>query len=176
MFWEIPAGSILATEKSFVTYVRKSMSMFSEQAIITVLCMVYQGDEILLQDRIADNLPGVTFPGGHVEREESFVEAVKREMWEETGLTIENPILCGVRQSQSETGERYIALLFKTNQFSGLLKSSSEGRMMWVKRARLSEYSLVPDFSQLLAVFDSSTIQELFYTRDEAGMRHPKLY
>lgn len=34
---------------------------------------------------------GITFPGGHVERSESFVDAVIREVEEETGLTISKP-------------------------------------------------------------------------------------
>ena len=126
--------------------------MASEQAIVTVLCMVYKDDEILLQDRVAENWPGVTFPGGHVERGESFVEAVKREIWEETGLTIEHPRLCGVKQFQSEEDERYIALLFKTSEFSGELSSSAEGKMRWIKRGDIDSYPLVPDFLSLIHI------------------------
>jgi 8-oxo-dGTP diphosphatase len=32
----------------------------------------------------------VTFPGRHIEKEESFVQGIKREILEETGLTIYN--------------------------------------------------------------------------------------
>lgn len=39
---------------------------------------------------------GTTFPGGHVERDETFTESVIREVSEETGLVIENPKLCGI--------------------------------------------------------------------------------
>ena len=81
----------------------------SEPAIFTNLCMVSDGNgNVLVQDRRNPDWPGVTFPGGHVEPGESFVEAVIREVWEETGLTIENPRLCGVKQFQTENGARYV--------------------------------------------------------------------
>ncbi len=71
----------------------------SEQAILTNMCMVHDdAGNILVQDRKNPDWPGLTFPGGHVEPGESFVESVIQEVWEETGLTIENPILCGIKQ------------------------------------------------------------------------------
>lgn len=143
--------------------------MASEKAIITVLCMICRDDEILLQNRIAENWPGVTFPGGHVEHGESFVEAIKREMKEETGLEIRDPRICGVKQYQSEKNERYVVLLFKTDEFSGEVVSSREGEMMWVKRDEVDSYPLAPDFKELLKVFDSDDIQELIYLPDPQG-------
>lgn len=143
----------------------------SEQAIITVLCMIYRGDEILLQNRVADKWPGVTFPGGHVEDGESFVEAVKREMREETGFDIGEPRICGVKQLQSADDERYVILLFKTDQFSGTLQSSPEGEMTWIARKDLADHQLVPDFWQLLRVFDEVEVQELiFYNNDHIDL------
>lgn len=40
----------------------------TERVILTNMCMICNGDEILVQDRVARGWPGVTFPGGHVER------------------------------------------------------------------------------------------------------------
>ena len=71
----------------------------SEQAIFTNLCMVYDdAGNILVQNRQDPDWPGICFPGGHVEPGESFAESVIREVWEETGLTIGHPILCGTKQ------------------------------------------------------------------------------
>ena len=77
----------------------------AEQVILTNLCMVYDdAGNILVQDRKDPNWPGICFPGGHIEPGESFVESVIREVWEETGLTIENPVLCGTKQFPTKNG------------------------------------------------------------------------
>ena len=59
---------------------------------LTNLCMVYDGDRILVQERVWNGEKGIIFPGGHVEQYESLYASVIREMKEETGLTIENPV------------------------------------------------------------------------------------
>ena len=137
----------------------------SEKAIITALCMVYDDNKILLQNRVKEDWRGITFPGGHIEKEESFVQGIKREIFEETGLTIYNPQICGVKQFQTENDERYIVLLFKTNQFDGELVSSEEGEMLWIDRESLQSYPIVDDFMELLKVFDNEDINEMMYER-----------
>ena len=107
----------------------------TERAELTVLCMIYDGARILLQDRVKDNWKGYTFPGGHVEPGESFVDCAIREIKEETGLDIEHPVLCGVKQFPIEGG-RYIVFLFKTDRFRGDLISSEEGKICLLYTSR----------------------------------------
>ncbi|MFU0801092.1 MAG: ADP-ribose pyrophosphatase [Xylanivirga thermophila] len=140
-----------------------------EKAIVTVLCMVYDDNKILLQDRVKKDWRGLTFPGGHVEKEESFVQAVIREIYEETGLIIREPKLCGVKQFQTDEDERYIVLLFKTDKFEGTLISSDEGEMKWIDRNSLNDCTLVNDFMDLLKVFDSDCYSEFMYERNKSG-------
>ncbi|MDY6207436.1 MAG: 8-oxo-dGTP diphosphatase [Oscillospiraceae bacterium] len=110
--------------------------MRTENVELTVLCLIHKDEEYLLQNRIKNDWKGYTLPGGHIELGESIVDAVVREMKEETGLTIFNPHLCGVKQFPIENG-RYIVFLFETNQFEGELRSSDEGKMYWVKKSEL---------------------------------------
>ena len=136
----------------------------SEQAIFTNMCMVYDNaGNILVQDRCDPGWPGITFPGGHVEPGESFVESVIREVYEETGLTIKNPILCGTKQFQTRKGERYVVLLYKTDRFSGELKSSDEGKVFWIPRNTLEQYTLIEHFMDMVKVFESDNLSEFYY-------------
>lgn len=136
----------------------------SEQAIFTNLCMVYDGaGNILVQDRNDPDWPGICFPGGHVEPGESFVESVIREVWEETGLTIENPKLCGTKQFQTRKGERYVVFFYKTNRYSGELKSSDEGEVFWIPRTDLHKYTLCDDFPDMVRVFEEDSLSEFYY-------------
>ena len=38
------------------------------------MCMIYDGEKVLVQERVKADWPGITFPGGHVERGESFTD------------------------------------------------------------------------------------------------------
>ena len=123
----------------------------SEQAVFTNLCMMTDKlGNILVQDRKKADWPGISFPGGHVEPGESFVNSVIREVKEETGLDIKNPLLCGIKQFQTEDNARYVVLFYKANHYSGQLTPSDEGNVFWIPRNKLSEYKLGLDFEEML--------------------------
>ena len=138
-----------------------------ETVVLTNMCMVYDNQgNILVQDRLDPEWPGITFPGGHVEPGEAFTKAVIREVWEETGLTIEHPRLCGLKQFPEEDGTRYIVMLYKANRFSGELRSSREGNVFWIKRGELENYPLPESFDQLIRVFEDDSLGEQYVRWD----------
>lgn len=134
----------------------------AEKVELTVLCLVNNEDAYLLQDRVKEDWKGYTLPGGHIESGESIVHAIVREMKEETGLTILNPKLCGVKQFPIEDG-RYIVFLFRTDKYEGELISSEEGNMHWVKKEELPNVNLVSDFNELLQVILDDNLNEFQY-------------
>lgn len=134
----------------------------TEQTELTVLCLIRQGDQILLQNRVKEDWNGYALPGGHVEPGESIVAAVIREMQEETGLTVLNPRLCGIKQFPIEQG-RYLVFLFLADRFEGTLTSSEEGKMEWISRSELGQYRTVSDLEELLRVMERDDLSEFQY-------------
>ena len=135
----------------------------TEKAVFTNMCMISDGSgNILVEERVKEDWRGIAFPGGHVEPGEAFTDSVVREVREETGLLIESPRLCGVKQFYTDDGERYVVFLYKTECYSGELYSSCEGRVFWIKRAELENYSLAADFADLVRVFEDASLSEFF--------------
>lgn len=138
-----------------------------EKAIFTNLCMICdECGNVLVEDRKDSSWPGICFPGGHVEPGEAFTASVIREVWEETGLTIENPRLCGVKQFQTNETTRYVVFLYKATRFSGKITSSDEGEVFWLPRAELEEHQLVDDFMEIVKVMESDELSEFYYNGD----------
>ena len=135
-----------------------------ENVVLTNMCMVYDDDKILVQDRLNPNWPGITFPGGHIELKESFVESTIREVYEETGLKVSNLQICGMKQwTQKDESYRYIVIFYKTNTFTGKLKSSNEGKVFWINRSEIGNYVVADGFMEMLEVFENDNLSENYH-------------
>ena len=141
-----------------------------EEVELTNMCMVCDGKgNVLVQNKKGDRTwHGWNFPGGHVEQGEFVTPSVIREVREETGLTIENPKLCGIKEFQKEQdGKRFIVFLYVASRFYGELRSSDEGDVFWYPLSELKRSKKLADgFSEMLPVFTSDEISEVFYTNN----------
>lgn len=138
----------------------------TERVELTVLCLVENGDKILLLNRKDSSWSGYTLPGGHVEPGEPVIDAVIREMKEETGLDVIDSRLVGIKNfpiDKDAKDGRYIVFLFKTDKFKGEIVSSAEGEISWVRRNELARLDVVEDFYETLKVFDDPNLSELDY-------------
>ena len=146
-----------------------------ENAVFTNMCMITHGDMVLVQDRKDPAWPGITFPGGHVEKGESFVTSVIREVYEETGLTIEDPVLCGTKQFQDKQDARYVVFFYKASRFSGQLRSSDEGEVFWIRREELGNYPLAPDMEDMVRVMEAENLSEFYYYKENGDWKYKLL-
>lgn len=145
-----------------------------ESAEFTNMCMVYDDNRNVLVQKRVKGWCGLAFPGGHLEPYESIVDSVIREIKEETGLTIKNPKLCGVKQAFFPDGGRYIVYLYKSNEFEGELSSNDEGNNFWIPleelKQRKSEMS--DNFEYMLEVFTNDELSEHYHRRyDESTVK-----
>lgn len=53
-----------------------------------------------------------------------------------------------------------MVLLFKTDEYSGTLKSSNEGKVFWTKLEKLKTMNLAVSFDKMIDVFCNDNIQE----------------
>lgn len=71
-------------------------------------------------------------PGGKFKSGESHLDCIKREFYEETGLTLINPRLQGI--SYWKDSAEGIIFIYTADKFEGeLITTSSEGNLEWIK-------------------------------------------
>ena len=138
--------------------------------ILTNLCLIEDTstNKVVLQYRSPERYKkwsGYAFPGGHIEEGESLVESVIREVYEETGLTIADPKLVGVKDWEPDEGGRYIVFCYKATEFTGQLRSSEEGEVSWVEKDQLEKLDLSYDMLPLLEVMEDPDLSEFYYRK-----------
>ena len=73
----------------------------------------------------------------------------------------------GSRFQKEQDGKRFIVFLYVASRFSGELRSSDEGDVFWYPLSELKRSKELADgFSEMLPVFTSDEISEVFYTKN----------
>lgn len=124
------------------------------------LCFVFNGDDVLLMKRAAHRR---VFPnryngvGGHIERGEDPTSSARREILEETGLSVSHLRLRGVYNI--DAGQETGIVLYVYTAWSDLRDVTAdhdEGTLHWVNRDALEQIDLVEDIPVILArLFDA---------------------
>ncbi|MGB5824492.1 MAG: 8-oxo-dGTP diphosphatase [Proteocatella sp.] len=137
-----------------------------------VMILDKTANRVLVQERVKEPR-GIAFPGGHVEKGESFTESAVREIKEETGLDVKNLKLCGViHWCNEDSDERYLAFLYKTSDYKGkLIESSKEGNVFWVDIDNLNKMELSHNFEECLPIFLVENYNEGFGLWNESQQK-----
>ncbi|SFF78962.1 8-oxo-dGTP diphosphatase [Streptococcus equinus] len=138
----------------------------AQSVILTNMCLIEdENGNVVMQVRDPKRYSwsGYALPGGHIEAHEGLVESVIREVKEETGLTIKNPQLVGMKHWYTKEDERYLVFLYRASDFDGEIHSTEEGEIKWVDRKDLPNLDLAYDMLNLLRVFEEDDLNELFY-------------
>lgn len=143
----------------------------SRQETVTLTNMVMVEDEngkILVEDKVDPHWKGISFPGGHLLHNESIVHSAIREVKEETGLSISNPVLRGLMEFKTLKGQdMYIVFLYETDEFVGELKDSNEGHLIFEKRENIKEEQWAMDMDAIWQIYDDDSLTDIIFYKDE---------
>ncbi len=104
-----------------------------EPSEVCVITYLFEEDKVLLIDKKRGLGRGlVNAPGGHIEADETALEAAIREYREETHLEVSNLEMVGVLNFQFRDGLAEKAYVFFTNTYSGEMAETDEARPFWV--------------------------------------------
>ncbi|MFW6220379.1 MAG: NUDIX hydrolase [Nanoarchaeota archaeon] len=114
---------------------------------IGTLCYIKKDNKTLMMHRIKkindmhkDKWNGL---GGKLEAGESPEECIIREVKEESGFDIKNPILKGIITFPAFDGiDDWYVFIFTVNEFSGEIIDSTEGKLEWISDDKLFDLNL----------------------------------
>ena len=114
---------------------------------LTVAAIIARGDRFLFVEERDDRTgaPVLNQPAGHVEPGESLLDAVRREVREETGLPFEPEALTGLYPLRAANGRDYFRVCFTGTVPEGLEAVPEDAdilRCRWLTRSELDGFAL----------------------------------
>lgn len=117
------------------------------------LCFVTNGDAVLLMRRAAHKR---VFPnryngvGGHIERDEDPFTSAKREILEETGLSVHDLKLRAVYNIDAGETTGIILFVFTALADQRAVTANDEGTLHWIPKTVVTHVDLVEDLPLIL--------------------------
>jgi ADP-ribose pyrophosphatase YjhB (NUDIX family) len=131
---------------------------YPDRPYLAVSAVIVRDGEFLAVRRARPPMQGLfTLPGGCVEAGESLDEAVRREVREETGLTIETVALAGYREvvARDDAGRvqrHFVILTFAARWVAGEPRLNEELlEARWMRPAGLRELSTTEGLAEIVA-------------------------
>jgi 8-oxo-dGTP diphosphatase len=117
------------------------------------LCFVTHSDDVLLMRRAPHKR---VFPnryngvGGHIERDEDPLTSAKREILEETGLTVHDVKLRVVYNIDAGETTGIVLFVFTALSSSRDVIANDEGTLHWIQKSMVTQFDLVEDLPIIL--------------------------
>jgi ADP-ribose pyrophosphatase YjhB (NUDIX family) len=131
---------------------------YPQRPFLAVSAAIVRDGKILVVRRARAPAHGLyTLPGGVVEVGETLVEAVAREVLEETGMTVEPVALAGFREAvardaQDRVERHFVILCFAARWISGEPKLNEElAEARWLKPEELTPLNTTEGLAEIVA-------------------------
>jgi 8-oxo-dGTP pyrophosphatase MutT (NUDIX family) len=110
-------------------------------ARLIVSAIIEKENKILvLQEPDDEGNPRCNFPGGHVEPGEGIVAALKREVMEETGFTVEPDALIQIITQSWKDGTHSVRQTFLVHITGGELKTETGATPKWLSKDEFATF------------------------------------
>jgi 8-oxo-dGTP pyrophosphatase MutT (NUDIX family) len=146
------------------TYLRNLRKQIGHERILvpsTACIIIDENGEILLQQRADTGDWGC--PGGLMDLNETVIESLKREVLEETGLSISSPKLLGIYSGVNYNATypngdqtQSVLMVFFTEEYTGLMKSDAESLKLEFFSINQLPINLNPHHSEYLGDYVKS--------------------
>jgi 8-oxo-dGTP diphosphatase len=130
---------------------------YPSRPILAVSAAIIRDGKVLIVRRARPPARGVhTLPGGGVEVGESLIEAVVREVQEETGLTVEPVALAGYREAIARDGEgrverHFVILPFAARWIAGEPVLNEElSEAAWLHPSEITELNTTQGLAEII--------------------------
>ena len=131
---------------------------YPDRPYLAVSAAIIRDGRILIAQRARGPALGVwTLPGGVVEAGETLIEALKREVHEETAITIEPVALAGhrevvVRDDGGRVSRHFVILCFATRWIAGEPQLNEElAEARWLRPAELNGLKTTDGLAEIVA-------------------------
>jgi len=130
---------------------------YPDRPYLAVSAVIIRDGEFLIVRRARPPMQGLfTLPGGGVETGESLFDAVRREVREETGLTIEPVGFAGTREviGRNDTGRvqrHFVILAFAARWVAGEPRLNDElAEARWIRPAGLKDLTTTEGLAEIV--------------------------
>jgi 8-oxo-dGTP diphosphatase len=122
---------------------------YPSRPVLGIGALIFRGNHILLVERGKEPLKGLwSLPGGALETGESLRDGIRREVLEETGLTVEPEEVATIferimRDEQGQTEYHYVLIDYICEAASGEARAATDvSAVAWVSETELLQYKL----------------------------------
>ncbi len=153
--------------------VNQSLSKIRYKVIPRTLIFLFNESKVLLIKQYSETKPGFgkwNGIGGHIEEGEDPFSSARREIFEESGLSIKNIKLkfISIIPEKKELGVCLFIFMGICENME--VKESSEGQLSWIHIDHLNEYKVMPDLQKLVKLIiehsESNCPQIISYSND----------